>query len=323
MLACPIQKPSPPKPLSKFPSWLKQNPKWLCDYIDVPWEREVRHFNPSIVQWRGELWLATRRAENNPPPFGMNTLVLWNLDQHKRVLNKRPIHYWRTHPKEQFEDPRLVVLSDDLFVSFTNFKVSNYRAHQVLSKIFNPASYYSTIAHILYGKNGVGLNENVGHEKNWVWFDTPKGWAFVYDPWPHHVVITNGGEPAQSFVSEPSACPWEFGQMRGGTPPVLVDGLYWTFFHSSCNDELVGPLRRRYYMGAYAFLPNPPYDIHSMTIEPLLAGSEEDGGSLPCVFPGGAVWQNGKWLVVLGVNDYRSGWISIDHSQLKDRMLTI
>jgi predicted GH43/DUF377 family glycosyl hydrolase len=60
-----------------------------------------------------------------------------------------------------------------------------------------------------------------------------------------------------------------------------------------------------------------------MTIDPLLVGSEKDGGTLPVVFPGGAVFNDGKWLVVLGVNDARSAYIYIPHEDLIARMVDL
>ena len=71
-------------------------------------------------------------------------------------------------------------------------------------------------------------------------------------------------------------------------------------------------------MGAYAF--NDRFEIVRMTVEPLLAGSDRDlrllNGPL-VIFPGGAIVNNGKWLVVFGVNDEQSGWIEIPHLDLE------
>lgn len=301
--------------MTEPPSFLKQTP-WPCDYFVFPFEANVRHFNPSIIRFNSRLLLCTRRSYGAPKPIGQNSLVLWELDD-KKPFNPNPLKFIKTHAQEQWEDPRLCILSGKLFVSLTNFKIIDYKAHQLLARIAHP---HCEAAHPLYGGNGPNMVENIGNEKNWGWFDHKDGWHFVYHPWPHHVVRTNHGESCASYVQDEEPCPWDFGQMRGGSPPVLLDGLYWCFFHSNIQ---LGPKRRRYFMGAYAFDAQPPFSIKLVTLEPLLSGSMEDQGLMPVIFPGGAVHQDNKWLVAFGVNDARSAWIEIPHDDLLERMASL
>lgn len=300
-----------------------QQTQWNCGYFEIPAEFGVRYFNPSVAEWNGRTWLATRRAIHDPPPLGTNSLVVWNLDG-TLVKNRFPLRFHLTFHQEHYEDPRLSILSNELYVSCTNFKISNYKAHQILARISNVTREFCPVMHPLYGRNGASMDGNRGNEKNWAWFETEQGWHFVYEPWPHHVVRTNFGEAAASYVQEDHhSCPWGWGKMRGGSPPVLVDGQYWSFFHSSVEGLPKPQPRRRYYMGAYCFESKPPFRIHSMTIDPLLVGSEKDGGTLPVVFPGGAVYRDGEWFVVLGVNDVRSAWLYLPHDELKQRMIEL
>jgi predicted GH43/DUF377 family glycosyl hydrolase len=112
---------------------------------------------------------------------------------------------------------------------------------------------------------------------------------------------------------------WDYGIIRGGTPPVMTDNgdEYLTFFHSRLPDE---KHRWRYYMGAYAFESQPPFRITRITTEPLLAGSSADVWSKDkplVVFPCGSRLKDGKWLVTMGVNDLASAWIEIPHADLE------
>ncbi len=116
---------------------------------------------------------------------------------------------------------------------------------------------------------------------------------------------------------------WKWGDIRGGTPPVLVDGLYWTFHHSSLPWKAS---YRRYYAGAIAFESKPPFKPVLITKDPILAGSQNDVWEQRkpvCVFPCGAVHRNGKWLVTMGVNDLKAAWAEIPHADLVKLMSPI
>src|SRR6266404_557243 len=104
--------------------------------------------------------------------------------------------------------------------------------------------------------------------------------------------------------------------IRGGSPPVMAEGEYWTFFHSSMPWV---PGKRRYFMGAYAFEPHAPFRVTKITGGPLLVGNYRDPwkeGVPLVVFPGGAIYHDGKWFVTLGLNDLKCAWIEIPHDAL-------
>lgn len=76
-------------------------------------------------------------------------------------------------------------------------------------------------------------------------------------------------------------------------------------------------------MGCYCFDYDPPFKPRAITLQPLLIGSEQDGGVLPVVFPGGSTIRDGVWTVVFGVNDLKSAWVDIPHSDLVNRMTSL
>lgn len=306
------------------PSFLKQT-KWNCGYFDLPNEHGVRWFNPSIVDHDEHRMLAVRRSYSMPPPLGQNTIEFFGLSD-KRITGRVAIQFLKTVQREHWEDPRVTVLDGKVFMSCCNFRVPQdplqYHAHQLLVDL-SVSTLNPPVAHVVYGRNGIHMDSNTGNEKNWTWFNHRNGWHFIYESWPHHVVQTDRADPIFRFITNKSACPWEFGSMRGGSPAVARDDLYWCFFHSAVDRKTPQEPRRRYYMGAYAFEVDPPFSIKKITLEPLLVGSEEDGGILPVIFPGGALAVDDHWLVVFGVNDLRSGWIEIPHSDLLERMIEV
>jgi hypothetical protein len=161
---------------------------------------------------------------------------------------------------------------------------------------------------------------NRGSEKNWLWFMHGGELHMIYETAPVHEIVRftgNLGVVRAYKTKEHEGIFGKWGQPRGGTPPVLVNGEYWSFFHSSIpwKNE-----KRRYFMGAYAFEANPPFRVTRMTVKPLLAGSQNDPweeGQPLVVFPCGAIHRNGLWFVSMGINDMASAWIEIPHDDLR------
>ena len=141
----------------------------------------------------------------------------------------------------------------------------------------------------------------------------------VYAPDPHEVVDVELDGSAR-LVARERGVQWRWGPARGGTPPVLHRGLYWTFFHS----RLQGPGQRfRYFAGAYAFGPKPPHRPEVVSVEPILSASRHDPqrAHLPLVvFPCGAVMRDEEWWVSLGVNDHSTAVARIPHDWLVKRV---
>jgi predicted GH43/DUF377 family glycosyl hydrolase len=124
----------------------------------------------------------------------------------------------------------------------------------------------------------------------------------------------------QEYETEKFNWLWNCGEPRGGTTPIRVGNLYYSFFHSSLPNE---KFRRRYYMGAYCFRAEPPFEIVAMTGEPLLGASEHDPrneGAPLCVFPNGSKFDGKNWMVTMGVNDFKCGFLKIPHDDLVRNM---
>ena len=127
------------------------------------------------------------------------------------------------------------------------------------------------------------------------------------------------GDRVVNTWKTPTLLPWRYGFASGGTPPVRIGALYWSFFHSY---RVFAPARRRYYMGAYAFDAEPPFAVRHVSRTPLLAGTDAHPLALwqhRVVFPAGALFDaaTDEWLATLGVNDCRCAWMKIPHRELQ------
>lgn len=285
----------------------------------------VTYFNPGCVQRDDGLWLIVRRSENAGTIFGMNKVWAFLLDDEGKTPKKGHLLEWpESQHNQQYEDarafyhPRLkqTGIGATSFIWHDNGSWTG--AHQVFG--FFDSEWQCKIKHDpVFGGNTARLEhipDPKNYEKSWLWFLNNGKLCLLYKakPW----VVAEFGETWEDVEVHHNAkgLTWRFGEIRNGTPPVLVDGLFYSFFHSSL------PWKgnyRRYYMGALTFEPEPPYKIVGLTPEPLLAGSQNDIWQLrkpPCVFPCGAILRSGKWLVTLGVNDLKAGWVELEHASL-------
>lgn len=304
-------------PDTSTPSVVNQTP-WPCGYYNFPKRYKVQYFNPGLVDWQSNRWLVTRRRRHAVTP-GKNDISFWRISPNNELISEHPLKIPTIRIDEHWEDPRAINVNGQLWVSYSNFYTRCNWVHQGIVRV-NKLLQASDICHPVYGDNGRSIHDNIGHEKNWLWFVDQEGqMRMVYAVWPHTVVKFD--QTGYANETKGKGFRWTKGAVRGGTPPVFVesDNLYWTFFHSSVE---LGPTppRRRYFMGAYAFEPEPPFRIVLRTSKPLLTGSEKDPRepSAPlCVFPCGALLDNVTWTVTFGVNDCACAWIKIPHEELR------
>lgn len=310
------------------PSVTKQT-CWRCEVFDFGKANKpgVCYFNPSLVQRPDGLWMVVRRCKDWPMfQFGLNDLMAFKIEgDHKPVMGVK-IQIPPMLNGEHYEDPRAVFHNGSTWVSACNFVVYQRTpkqqtwtgAHQILLEC---NEHWNTIKRIdpVYGKNGGSPGTQLGDEKNWVWFFPNDRPHLIYLTQPHTVVPFGPFlDSKQPYVTKEINPLWMHGIPRGGTPPVLVDDEYWSFFHSST--PWIGK-KRRYHMGAYAFQSTPPYRITKMSSMPLLSGSKQDKwfeGKPLVVFPNGAILKDGMWTVVFGLNDLQCAFIDIPHADLKE-----
>lgn len=288
--------------------------------------KNVDYFNPSIIQRGNERVLIVRRAEwDERDAFGYNSLMAFSMQGTKPVMGYK-IQMGYQFPQEHFEDPRAITHNGRTFISSCNF-VRNKRGmtypHQIISEVTNGWQLVKRHDPV-YGKNARDAGGNTGHEKNWLWFFHEGQPHMLYMSSPHEIVRFNlNFQFVELWKTEWDSKIWGYGQVRGGTPPVFIDGLYYTFFHSSTP---FSTHKRQYHLGCYAFEAKPPFAVKRITLEPLLTGSRFDGGlpaKPPCLFAGGALFEDGTWLVVSGVNDIKCSYVYIPHSELLDQMVEL
>ena len=279
----------------------------------------VEYFNCSLVTRSDGDWLITRRSVwMAGVALGQNDIVAFLLDDNLVPQHGIKVFIPAWHRKEHFEDPRAVMHNGQIWISACSFVwwgTGWTGAHQVMSSVDDRWAATARVDPV-YGKNGPTIYTGSGNEKNWLWFFHNNRPHLVYWATPHTVVEFDEHFSMVKEHKTATELNWHWGEIRGGTPPVLVDNEYWTFFHSSTPWQNG---RRRYHMGVYAFQSKPPFAITRISSKPLLTGSTREWwntNKLPCVFPCGAIVRHGEWLITFGVNDMASGYLKVPHKTL-------
>lgn len=166
-------------------------------------------------------------------------------------------------------------------------------------------------------------------QKNWVPFVWNNLLYFSYSISPHDVMLPNleTGNVVTSFETS-SYCAWRFGALRGGTPAVLVDGQYLAFFHSAEMTSSMaswGEKLWHYFMGAYTFSAEPPFEITGMTPFPIIGKGfySHVNYNKRVIFPGGFVASGSNIYVAYGKDDWEIWIATLDKKILMESILPV
>lgn len=284
--------------LDVFPSVLEQVSGYWVEH-----EPEVRNYNSGLALVGGRWLLCTRRFDRE---IWRSQLVLNEL-QGAKATRLKVLDLPRKTGQEHFEDGRLFLWKGQLHVAYTEglYWQRPWTAVQKVARLRDDFSveWAKTLE---YGANGVaGVTE-----KNWQFFVARHNLYAVYAIEPH--VVMQFDENLR-VVRQWRTSAGLHKDLRGGSPPVLCDGMMVSFCHWH-----IGYRRppseidlRRYGFSAYAFSPKPPFEVLAFS-KPIAIASEDDplipNLAYPhwtplVVFPCGAVLDKHEWIISAGVND--------------------
>jgi len=287
-------------------------PEWLAAAGDGP----VRAFNPGLLRDR-DGWLTAYRVVG---PDGRRRIGLCRLDQGFQVVAGSPVamtdhvrfRSGAAYPevaKQWFADPRLYRFGARLFVYWNSGWHEPHNC-QFLQEL-DPATL------LPHGHpRELGLAGRRKLEKNWTFFTPSIGeLRAVYSVTPHRILAGSLEGDGDLTFEESARTEWSIagypechGGLRGGTPPVLVDGRYWSFCHT-VHDGADG---YRYAPAAYAFAASPPFAPLARPTRPLVLGNPFGGRRTyerlnpavgEVIYPCGAAWDDARWIISHGIND--------------------
>lgn len=270
-------------------------------------------FNASILRWRSDLVMAYRHG------WGGATIRVCSLDGNYVALNDRQLRIPRTPYNDLGnEDPRLFVYRGHPCVSYNGVTrmAGSLRTHMMYS-VLHPESLEVTATYVL---NYPGRR---AWEKNWTFFERDGELCAIYDLYPETVVLQIDGYYAEevSRVPAPEGMESYCGYPRGGASPVLVDDELWCFYHGV--HDVNG--RKTYGLSVCVVELHKPHRITKVFPGCLLWANEEDRWAPhhpSVVYPAGAVYQRGMWLVSMGYQDRWSELAVFSHASLAEAMVT-
>lgn len=295
-------------------------------------------FNPSIVKRNGGYLLAFRDDPiMQAPPMIQSRVGLVQL--RPDFSSEGPITYVNTgnnhssDPRLFYYDGKLLTLSNHL-----THMSDTYLCHLDLSCLDPKSLETINVTHL--------QNPGTPREKNWTPFvytdkegNSDLYLIYVFNP----MIAARFDRPftgkLESFVSLGPQLPlaWEqnWGQIRGGTPALLVDDEYLVFFHTYFH------LRQKdwYVFGALTFEKEPPFRIKKISPYPILFHSMFKANSCPgwwferggyaknVEYPSGFVEgeENGKkvFYLVCGENDRAITFLTIDKMKLLSQLRSV
>ena len=265
-------------------------------------------------------------------PDGLRRIALCRLDAALRVVAGSPqaltahIRFRGNHGYSEpvtswFADPRLYRLHGRIFIYWNSgwHEPRNYQFLQELDPL--------NLCPLGHPREMILRGARQKLEKNWTLFgDGP--FHAIYSINPHRVLSFSVEGNSDIEFAESANEAWDtdayasaHGELRGGAPPQLVDGHYWSFCHSVDGTEG----NYRYAPAVYRFAAGQPFAPTAAPTRPLaLSGAAAHGRVFPklnpavgeVIYPCGAAFRDGRWLVSHGINDEQCAIAILRHDEV-------
>jgi len=272
-------------------------------------------YNPSIVKFNDSYLLIFRHLPDRGGHPWLSYIGVVLLDEFFEPISDTQLLDTRFNSDKtpsQSEDARVFSFNGKYYVIY------NDNMDLTFPSIWDRRDMY--IAELLYVDNKFILTDPVKliHEnkystvlwqKNWNPFEWDGKLLLSYTINPHEVIypdLENG--ICRHFHETSQQIQWNLGPLRGSSPAQLVNGEYLAFFHSGTYTSSVCSNNRElwhYYMGAYTFSANPPFEITKISSLPINAPSFYTFSSYDkrVIYPGGFIVDDQNIYVAYGKDD--------------------
>jgi predicted GH43/DUF377 family glycosyl hydrolase len=160
-------------------------------------------------------------------------------------------------------------------------------------------------------------------EKNWQFWEWRDQLYAAYTISPHKVLKIECDKASMAYETPLDVGLYAGEMLRGGTPPVLHNSEWYSFFHGYTYHGN----RRLYNYGCYTFSDEPPFRVKRLTRQPLdvanLHDNPKGGESSFVVFPCGAFFKDGQWVLSVGIHDVFGEIRFYDAAEVEKRLTKV
>ena len=323
---------------------LKQDSVLSTTRIVVP---EYPHaFNPSIIRWQNKILMSFRVIPDPKQSFTSYLGLVW-LDEDFQPLGTPTILSVRDEDAcapSRAEDGRLISVGDHLYLVYSDNedeKISKggFRCYVAEIVYMNKKFALKSIERLQTGMierlTYFDAENPAVREKNWVPFVKNNQLLLAYSLAPHKIFrpLLDGSQRCQTVAISKSCIDWQWGELRGGTPALFDGTQYLAFFHSSKKmTSIHSPTKAapHYFMGAYTFSARFPFEITSMSPQPIIGKNFYHGhtykpywGSVVAVFPCGYIADENYIWLAYGRADHELWIAQLDKKKLYKSLVPI
>lgn len=301
--------------------------------IDVPGYPHA--FNPSIIRWKGKLLLSFRYLPDLKNKF-LSCIGLMFVDENFKAISEPfilPLKLFSGSSPSRAEDGRLLYVGDKLMLVYSDckdVKVSKGGFRVYITELVHNGKQFDIVREICL--DDYPHSDPNRREKNWVPFDYNGDLMLSYSITPHTVFYNDGKSGRCDYISSSDkSVDWSWGELRGGTPGLLIDdNRYLSFFHSWIDMPSIhsqGKISSHYFMGAYTYAADPPFDVLECSKEPIVGKNFYHGASytpywkpVVAIFPCGFVMNKKHIWVVYGRQDHEMWVVKMLKKPLMDSL---
>lgn len=290
-------------------------------------------FNPSLVRTT-DGFLLTFRHLPDPAQSSLSDIMAVLLDETFKPIGEPQKLNTRTSEcrvRSQSEDARVFRFQENIYIIYNDntdtegtSAGSARKRNMYLSKLYIQDGLIRLEQPLMLRHANNHSSRPI--EKNWSPFEWNGHLLLSYTISPHEVLRVD----LESGICEPiyrtsnDFCQ-RWGQPRGGTPAQLMQSQYLSLSHSWIYQSSWASGYRRmphYYMQAYIFSPDPPFEIRQATSHPLvLEGMYTPSGlDKRVIYPAGLVVDDNCLYVSYGKDDHEIWIAKIALSELQARL---
>ncbi len=303
---------------------------FVLETIQVAIPGHPKAFNPSLIRWQEGYLMSFRVRDINDFPINRTGLI--RLDRNFCPIGLPQMLTLERDPAvdTRAQDVRLCVAGEDLFIVY-NQLASKTRLMSVAKLLFDGESFFVEKPELLSRIGNFRLNII---EKNWVPFDYKGSLLLGYSLSPHRILRPIfDTESCEILATSQGAFRWDWGVLRGGTPALLDGEQYLAFFHTSSWSMSEGKKVLCYFMGAYTFAGQPPFQITRISPYPIVCNEFYAGEPIPiegfdelflrALFPTGFIFDEDDVYVAYGKQDCETWIVKLNKKKLLESLVPV